>query len=133
RCQHQLTALAQQPNVEAVLVHHRETLDPLLLRPGLVDEHDAGIEIALLERELLPDLVGHDVPDTAPVRDRRRELLSGKLLSEHDVPEAEFGPDTTVRELRHTPDDKCFRAGTAPVGKARHGIEVADPLDEAFW
>ena len=34
----------------------REALDAALLRAGLVDEHDAGVEIALLAGQPLVDL-----------------------------------------------------------------------------
>ena len=52
----------------------REPLDAALLRPGLVDEHDAGVEIALLAGEALVDRVGDDVRDAPPVV-RRGEIL----------------------------------------------------------
>ena len=43
----------------------------LLLRPGLVDEDDAGVEIALLAGQPLVDRVGDDVGDAPPVVRRR--------------------------------------------------------------
>ena len=68
RRQHDLAALAQRAHVGAVLVHDGEPLGALVLRAGLVDEHDLGVEIALLERQLLVDLVGGDVGEAPPRR-----------------------------------------------------------------
>ena len=55
----------------------RQPLDAPLLRPGLVDEHDAGVEIALLAGEPLVDRVGNDVGDAPPIVGRGGVLLAG--------------------------------------------------------
>ena len=91
------------------------------------------VEIALFERQLFPNLVRDDVTNAPPVRRRRGELLTGHLLVEHHVPEAEFGPHASILDLRHPPDDERLRAGAAPVGEPRGRIEVADPFDKTLW
>ena len=61
RRQHEVAAARQIAHIGAVLVHQRQPLDAAFLGAGLVDEHDAAVEIALLAGEALVDLVGDDV------------------------------------------------------------------------
>ena len=70
----------------------REPLDAALLRAGLVDEDDAGVEIALLAGQPLVDRIGDDVRDAAPVVRRGEVLLAGELLAGEHVPQPELAP-----------------------------------------
>ena len=84
--ENELPAVGQHPDVGAVLIHDGETLEAVVLGPSLVDEYDTRVEVALLQRQLLVDLVGDDVPDPAPIGSDRGELLACQWLTEHDVP-----------------------------------------------
>ena len=75
RGQHQLAPLAQQPHVGPVLVHDGEALVAPVLGTGLVDEDDLRVEVALLAREALIDLVGDQVPEPAPLALAHDEAL----------------------------------------------------------
>ena len=122
--------LRQKPDVLAVLIHDREPLDALLLCPGLVDEDDVGVEVALLAGELLIDLIGDDVADTAPVLPARREALTGELPPRRYVPQAELGDDASVGTLADVADDERVGLDRAPIGKARRCVYVAHLLQE---
>ena len=67
RREHEFVALAQQPDVGAVLIHDRKPLAPAVARARLVDEDDLGVEVAPLAGEALVDLVGHPMRQTAPI------------------------------------------------------------------
>jgi hypothetical protein len=68
----------------------------LLPGAGLVDEHYASIEIALLPREALVNLIGDDVRDPPPILGLGEILLTGQLLAGGDIPKAEFGLQAPV-------------------------------------
>jgi hypothetical protein len=86
RRQHQVVAAGEIAHAGAVLVHDGEPLHPPILRAGLVDEHDAAVEIALLAGERLVDRVGDDVRDAPPVVGRGEILLAVELLAREHVP-----------------------------------------------
>ena len=100
RGQHQLAPLAQQPHVGAVLVHHGEALVALVLGAGLVDEHDLGVEVALLAGEPLIDLVGDEVAEPAPVLSARPRSAGRQLAARQHVPQAELAHHPPVRRPR---------------------------------
>ena len=130
RRQHELLPLAEQPHVEAVLVHDGEALDAAILRARLVDKHDARVEVAGFTRQLLVDVVGDDVADAAPILRAGGESLPGELPAGGDVPEAELRHDAAVGAARHIAHDERVGTDGAPIGKARRGIDVADLLQE---
>ena len=66
------------------------------LAPDLVDEDDAGVEIALLAGQPLVDRVGDDVGDAAPVGLAGEELLADELLAGKRVPQPELGAQAAV-------------------------------------
>jgi hypothetical protein len=90
--QHEVIATREIADVGAVLVHDGQALDATLCRPGLVDEHDAAVEIALLAGKPLIDRVGDDVGDTPPIVRRREILLPGELAGRRPRPRAETRP-----------------------------------------
>ena len=96
RRQHEIVAARQVAHARAVLIHDREALDAALLRPGFVDEHDAGVEIALLAGEPFVDRVRDDVADAPPIVGRREILLAGLLLAAEHVPQPELGFQSAV-------------------------------------
>ncbi len=88
--------------------------------PGLVDEHHAAVEIALLAGEALIDRVGDDVRDAPPVVRRGEILLAGELLC------WPARPTDGTRALRRPSGWRVQPAGhqrlrvdRAPVGEAR--------------
>ena len=87
----ELVALRQEAHVGAVLVHDREALAAVLLRPGFVDEDDARVEEAADAGDLGVDRVRDDVADPAPEVRIGEVLLPGDLLAGIDVPEPELG------------------------------------------
>ena len=115
RRQHEVGAARQIADVGAVLVHDREPLDAALLGAGLVDEHHAGVEIALLAGQALVDLVGDDVRDAPPVFRRGEILLAGELLAGEDVPQPEFGLQPPVALPRHAAGHQRLRVDGLPV------------------
>ncbi len=117
-------------HVGAVLVHDGEALDPLLLGAGLVDEDDAGVEIALLAGEPLIDGVGDDVGDAAPVLRLGEILLADQLLAGEHVPQPELGLHPAVRLAGHAAGDQRLGIDDAPVLEARRGVRIGDLLDE---
>ena len=120
RRQHQVVAARQIAHVGAVLVHDGEPLDAAVLRTGLVDEHHAAVEIALLAGQPLVDRVGDDVGDAAPVVGGGEVLLAGELLGLEHVPQPEFGLEPAVGLARDAAGHQRLRVDGAPVGKARH-------------
>ena len=96
---------------------------------GLVDEHDARVEIALLAGQALVDLVRHDVRDAAPVVRRGEILLAGELLAGDHVPQPELDLEPAVALARDAAGDQRLRVDRAPVGKARQRVEARDLLD----
>ena len=84
--QHQIPPGGQQFHIEAVLVHDRQALNPLVLGARFVDEHDPGVEIALLAGDSLVDGVGNDMADAARILRPGEELLARELLPGEDVP-----------------------------------------------
>ena len=92
RRQHEVGAVGQIAHVGAVLVHQREALDAALLRPGLVDEYDAAVEVALLAGQPLVDRVRNDVGDAAGILRRSRNSCcpTSCAAAEH-VPQPEIG------------------------------------------
>ena len=78
RRQHEVGAARKIAHIGAVLVHQRQPLDAPLLRPALVDEHHAAVEVALLSGQPLVDLVGNDVRDAPPVFRRGKIVLAGE-------------------------------------------------------
>ena len=79
RRQHQVLAVGELADVEPVLVHDGEALDALVLRPALLDEHDAGVEIAVLAGQRLVDRIRDHVAHAAPVLRRGDELEAQHL------------------------------------------------------
>src|SRR5690606_11423911 len=53
RCKDEVLAARQMAHAVPVLIHDREALDAFFLRPALLDEHDAGVEIALFAGDAL--------------------------------------------------------------------------------
>ena len=98
--------------------------------PGLVDEHDAAVEIALLAGEPLVDRVGDDVGDAAPIVGRGEILLAGELLAGEHVPQPELGVQPPVALPRDAAGDERLRIDGAPVGEARHRVDAGDRFDE---
>ena len=130
RCQHQVGALGQKPDIGAVLIHQRQLLDAPLLGPVLVDEHDAAVEIALLAGRAFVDLVGDDVGNPPPIFRRGLVLLAGHLLLGVHVPEAEFGFQTAVALPGHPAGHQIQRADLLPALELRRVIGIGDALDE---
>ena len=130
RRQHQVVAAREIAHAGAVLIHDGQPLDAPVLRPGLVDEHDAAVEIAFLAGEPLVDRVGDDVRDAPPVVGRREVLLAVELLAGEHVPQPELGLQPPVALARDAAGDQRLRVDGAPVGKARHGVDVGDLFDE---
>ncbi len=100
-------------------------LTRLLLGPGLVDEDDAGVEIALLAGEPLIDRVGDDVGDAAPVVGLGEELLAGELLAGEHVPQPELDLEAAVGLARDAPDHERLRVDHAPILEARRHVDIA--------
>ena len=96
---------------------------------GLVDEHHAAVEIALLAGQPLIDLVGDDVGDAAPVFRRGEILLAGELLAGDDVPQAEFRLEPPVALPRHAAGHQRLRVDGLPVLELRRDVDVGDALD----
>jgi hypothetical protein len=71
RRQHHVIAAGQEDRIGAVLVHDRQALLALERRAAFGNEHDAGVEIALLAGDALIDRVGDHVGDAPPVFGRR--------------------------------------------------------------
>ena len=129
RRQHEILATRQIFHVRAVLIHDGEPLDAPLLRPGLVDERDARVEIALLAGEPLVDRVRNDVSDAAPVVRRREILLAGELIAGEHIPQPEFDLEPPIGLARHAARDERLRVDCAPVRKARHGVDIGYLFD----
>ncbi len=91
RREHEIVAAREIAHIGAVLIHDGEPLDAPLRRAGLVDEHDAAVEIAAVAGEPLVDRVRDDVGDAAPIVRRREILLAVELLAGEHVPQPEFG------------------------------------------
>ncbi len=130
RGEHELLAAREVAHIGAVLIHDGETLDAALLGSGLVDEHDARIEIALLAGEPLVDRVGDEVGDAAPVVGLGEELGAGELLAGEHVPQPEFDLEAAVGLTRDAPDHEALRVDHAPILKARSHVDILDLLDE---
>ena len=126
RRQHQFVAAGEIAHVGAVLVHDREPLDAALGRPGLVDEHDAGVEVALIAGQALVDRIRNDVSDAPPIVGGGEILLAGELLARQHVPQPELGFQPSVRLTRDPPDRERLRVDGAPVRKARHRVHARD-------
>ena len=131
RRQHQVVAAREIAHIGAVLVHDGEPLDARGARTGLVDEHDAAVEIAAVAGELLVDRVRDDVGDAAPVVRRGEILLAGELLAGEHVPQPEFGLEPAVGLPRHRSGHQRLRIDGAPIGKVRHRVDAGDVLDES--
>ena len=115
--------------VGAVLVHDGDALDARVERAGLGDIGDAGVEVALLAGHALVDRVGDDVGEPPPVGGLAGEGEPGRLLADHDVPQAEVDLDVAAG-LLDLADHDAGRADAAPVGEARRGVGVDVLLDE---
>ena len=87
------------------------------------------VEVALLAGQPLVDRVGDDVAEATPVVGRGRELLAVELLAGEHVPQANVGAEPAVRLPVDASDHERLRVDRAPVGKARHRVEVGDFLD----
>ena len=130
RRQRDRPAVREIAHAGAVLVHDGEPLLALVLRPGLVDEDDARVEIALLAGQPLIDGVGDDVGDAARIGLVGEELLADQLLAGERVPQPELGAQPPVGLLGDAAGDQRLRVDDLPVLEARRGIGVADLLDE---
>jgi hypothetical protein len=64
--QHQIAAVGQKAVIGAVLVHDRNTLDPVSGRAGLGDIGDLAVEIALLASHPRIDRISNSMGDFAP-------------------------------------------------------------------
>ena len=107
RGQHEIVAAGQLAHVGAVLVHDGEALDALVLRPGLVDEDDAGVEIALLAGEPLIDRVGDDVARRAANSPASVKNCSPvELLAGEHVPQPELAPGAVRPAASIAADDQ---------------------------
>ena len=123
--------LAQIFDVGAVHVHDREALAPLLLRPGLVDEHDAGVEKALLAGDAREHRVGDHVRDAARVRGVGRVLLARDLLAARGVPQAELRGDAPAVLLQHAAGQHELRVDRLPGVDVGRGVRIGDRLGKA--
>src|SRR5208282_6515431 len=117
RCQDKIFAAREITHVGAVLVHDGEPLDAALGRSGLVDEYDAGVEIALFAGEPLVNGIRDDVGDAAPIVGRREILLAGELLAREHVPESEFGLEAAIALAGDASGDESLCVDGAPIGK----------------
>ena len=97
--------------------------------PGLVDEHDAGVEIALLAGDPLIDRVGDDVADAPRILGPGEELLAGELLAGEHVPQPELGLEPAVARA-DAADHQRLRVDHPPILEARHAIGADALLDE---
>ncbi len=131
RRQHQIGALGQVANVEAVLIHQRQPLDAPFLGSALVDEYHAAVEIALVSGQALVDLVGNDVCDPPPVFRRGDILMAGELLAGGDVPQAEFGLEAPVVLAGHAAGDQGLGVDGLPALELRRFVGVGNPLDKS--
>ncbi len=130
RRQHQIGALGQVTHIEAILIHQRQALDAPLLGSGLIDEHHAAVEIALLAGQALVDLVGNDVCNPPRVFRRREVLLAGELLARVHIPETEFRLQTSIGLEGHPAGHQGLRVDGLPVLELRRLVDVVDLFDE---
>ena len=129
RRQHQVAAAGQDAHVGAILIHDGEPFDALLLRPALVDEHHAAVEVAGLAGEPLIDRIRDDVRDPPPDVGRGEILRAGELLVGGDVPQPEFRFQPAVALPGDAAGDQRLGVDGAPVGEARQSVDVGDPLE----
>ena len=130
RREHQLAAVTQEAQVLTVLVHNRQPLDAFVLGTRLVNKDDARIEVALLTRQTLVDLICNDVADPAPILRACRKSLTGKLLACRHVPKTKLSDDTAVIAPVNTTDNQRIGLNRAPIRKARSGIYIAHAFQE---
>ena len=128
RREHEVFAAREIAHVGAVLIHECEPLDAAVLRPGLVDEHHAAVEIALLAGEPLVDRVRDDVSDAAPVVRRGVVLLAVAAAGRRTRPRAETAAFSRPSVWVRRPVTSACALICAPVGKARDGVDGGDPL-----
>ena len=105
---------------------------PLLFRTGLVHEHDAAVEIALLAGERFIDRVGDDVGDAPPIVRRCEVLFAVELLAGKNVPQPELGFEPPIALPGNAAGDQRLRTDHPPIGETRDRIAVGDPLDEGL-
>jgi hypothetical protein len=132
RRDHEIVAARQRPHVGAVLIHDGETLAPLLLRPGLVDIDDAGVEKAFLAGDAGEDRVGDDMRDAARIIGVGHILLAGDLLPGRCVPEPEVGLQPPVAAAARAAGDDELRVDHLPLVHLRRLIRIGRLLDEAL-
>jgi hypothetical protein len=68
--------------------------------------------------------------DAAPIVGRGEVLLAGELLAGEHVPQPELGLQPAVGLTGHSAGDQRLRVDGLPVGKARHRVDIRNPLDE---
>ena len=129
RGEHQVLAAREIAGAGAVLIHDGEPFDAPLLRAGLVDEHHAGVEIALLAGQALVNRVRDDVGDAPRLVGRAEILLTDQLLTGEHIPEAELGLEPPVALPGEAAGDERLGVDDAPIGKARRRIEIGELFD----
>src|SRR5204863_309797 len=117
-------------HVGTVLVHQGEALGAAVLGPGLVDEHDLGVEIALFAGEALVNLVGDQMAEPAPLRLPDGEALLRELAAREHVPQTELANHPAIRGALGPADDEGLGIEDAPVLQTRRGIEITRLLQE---
>ena len=121
RRQHEIVAAREVAHIGAVLIHDREPLGALIARAGLVDEDDAGVEVAHLAGEPLIDLVGDDVREAAIVVRAGRGLLGVQVPARVDVPQPELRRDIAVALALQAAGHQRVGADLLPVARSADG------------
>ncbi len=88
------------------------------------------VEIALLAGQPLVDRIRNDVRDAPPVVRRGEVLLAGLLLAGEHVPQTELGLEPPVALPGDAAGHQRLGVDGAPVGEARHRVDVDDLFDE---
>src|SRR5262249_48327303 len=110
--------------------HNGEALDTPFFGTGFVYEHDTAVEIALLAREPLIDLIRNNVSDAAEIVRRADILLTSELSAAEHVEQPELGPRAAVRLASDAPGHQRLGMDGLPIRIARRNVRVGDPLDE---
>ena len=117
--------------IGAVLIHDRQPLDAVGVRPGLGDIDDLGVEVRRLAGDPLVDRIGDLMGHAPPVVRAGGKAQAAHLHAGEHVPQPELDVEHAV--LLAAGDDAGHqRLGVdqAPVGKTRQAAQLLGRLDE---
>ncbi len=134
RGKHDGARFGQILQVGPIVVHHRQTLLAVVLRPGFGNKDHTAVEIAALAGDPAVNRIGHLMRHAAPAIDGAAELQTAlpaaveQFLAREDVIDAELYVDAVAADIDR-PGDQRLRVDRLPVGIFHRRVKIADGRD----